>query len=568
MADESSAGSSQTPIEPTRLDPPRPLSRSLLWRLEEAYYQRSGIGAWALGAVPSTMTNSPTLARAYVQLIESLVEDCLAGRMGRFDPSQPLYVLDLGCGTGRLGYYCAEALRRARTGQVRVVMVLTDSVEQNVAFLSSHPKLRPLIAEGRVDVATYDVGQAAPIRLLHAGAELVPGELANPLVAIANYLFDVLPQDLFRQGPVGLEEQLVEVFGDDEEPASEGWDLAEHLFLAAHHTPVPPDRYGERLQAVLDAASAEHHRQGERFLFPVVAIETIDKLRELASDRLLLLIAERDDATLLPSTEGGGDSDDEDAEGTPRAIAPAPQAYHPGLFIRLASYGGSFSLPVDLGILDIAAKQVGAEMLRGAGSAHRLAVAAIVTGDEGGASNIRGRFANSVVDLAPDDVFRTATAAISAVAASSERDERALSVLLAAIRMTGHDAIAFNSCVAVLAECLPPPEEFREETVDALERVNALNYWIKPQGDIAYAVATLLGRCGRYDRALELLEEAREVFGAKSTGYYNSAICLMGLNRVDEALAALESCLELEPTNDQARQLRDRLLAGVVAPPG
>jgi hypothetical protein len=35
---------------------------------------------------------------------------------------------------------------------------------------------------------------------------------------------------------------------------------------------------------------------------------------------------------------------------------------------------------------------------------------------------------------------------------------------------------------------LPPPEEFREETLDALEKVNALNYWIKPQGDTACAV--------------------------------------------------------------------------------
>src|SRR5580658_8259682 len=140
-----------------QLDEPRRLSESLLFRLESDYYERVGVAAWSSDRVPSTMTNSPARARAYVRVIEGLVEDCLAGRMGPFDAAEPVYVLELGAGTGRLGYYVAEGLRRAALGPVRVVTVLTDFVEQNVAFLSQHAKLRPLVDAGLLDVARYDV---------------------------------------------------------------------------------------------------------------------------------------------------------------------------------------------------------------------------------------------------------------------------------------------------------------------------------------------------------------------------------------------------------------------------
>ena len=44
-------------------------------------------------------------------------------------------------------------------------------------------------------------------------------------------------------------------------------------------------------------------------------------------------------------------------------------------------------------------------------------------------------------------------------------------------------------------------------------------------------------------------------------------MCLLGLDRVPEAVAALEACLELDPSHEAARQLRDRIRAGDVTPP-
>jgi hypothetical protein len=538
-----------------RLEGPKRLSESLLWTMEAAYYEASGIAAWSPGGIPFTMTNSPALARTYVQLVEGLVEDCLAGRMGPFDPGEPLYVVDLGSGTGRLGYHVAEGLAGASLGPAKVVTVLTDRVEANVEYLAGHGKLRALLDAGRLDVAAYDVGVGGPLRLRHAGRELRPGTLANPLVAIANYLFDVLPQDLYRVTAGGLREELVELYTDDE-PRGEGWELADHLYLGLELAPVPADRYPPRLRAVLDAAAAGRSGEGERFLFPGGAVAALDRIRELASDRLLFLVAERDDADLPPAT------------GAPAEPWSSTQTLHePGVLLRLASYGTSFSLPVDLGILEQAVRAAGGELLRGRGSAYQLAVAAVVSGDGGGASSVRARFANSVTDVAPDDVYRSVTAALAAVASSGKSDDNALAVLLAAIRLSGYDAVIFASCFRQLAACLPPPAELADEAVRVMERVNELNYWIRPQGDTAYAVGTLVGRCGRYERALELLDEARRTFGPRPDGHLNAAMCLMALDRVDEALASLDACLALDPGHESAARLRDRILAGDVSPP-
>jgi tetratricopeptide (TPR) repeat protein len=571
---EQTAGEGARPITARKIDPPKHLSESLLWKLQEFYYERHGTAAWSSGDVPFAMTNSPALARTYVQLITGLVEDCLAGRMGAFDPNQPIYVLDIGAGAGRLGYYCLEGLRAAELGRVKVVYVFVDRVEANLSFWSAHAKLRPFIDTGDADVANYDVAVGGPLHLVHAGTDLRPGEVANPLVAVANYLFDVIPQDLFCNTPNGLEEELVEMYSDEEE-YSDSAELYDHIYLAARHAPVPPDRYPERATKVLEAAAAERPRDNARFLFPVASIATVDRLLELASDRLVLLIAEREETNLLPGTTAApGGAARPAADGpTPRpGVPPASwgepsHAYHPAVFFGLGSHGGSFSLPVDLDIMSIAARQSGGDLLRGHSTARRLAVSAMVVGDGGAASSIRARFENSVLALAPDDLCTVGMASLAAIASSRQRDEAALEVILAALRLTGYDAIPFAACFKDIAASLPPPPALRHETLRVLEKVYELNYWIEPEGDTAFAVATLVGRCGEYEQALKLLNEAREMFGARPLGHFNAAMCLLGMDRVPEALQELDACLELEPSHEGARQLRDRIRSGNVSPP-
>lgn len=87
--------------------------------------------------------------------------------------SEPVYILELGAGHGRLAFHILEFLRRARdsfpasstaTG-VPFVYIVSDASEENVRELETNAQLQPFVNLGCLDFAVVD-----------ADAELNPGE--------------------------------------------------------------------------------------------------------------------------------------------------------------------------------------------------------------------------------------------------------------------------------------------------------------------------------------------------------------------------------------------------------
>src|SRR5262249_39217784 len=117
------------------------------------------------------------------------------------DPREVVNIVELGSATGRFGYYLLVELERLRRAGLKVPhyrLVLTDCVDGNVEFLRRHPYLESHVREGRVDFARFDAEHHRGIELIESGATLDAASLANPLVVVANYVFDGLPQDAFR----------------------------------------------------------------------------------------------------------------------------------------------------------------------------------------------------------------------------------------------------------------------------------------------------------------------------------------------------------------------------------
>jgi hypothetical protein len=576
-ASDETTGSDAREMQAVTLEGPRPLSKSFLWDLETQYYERTGVDAWSSGDVPFTLASAPRVASVFAQLVTGFVQDCQAGHLGPFDPSQPVYVLEIGAGTGRLAYYFLEALDPVLIAPVRVVYVLSDRVESNLRFWSAHPKLRALIDAGRADVALYSAGSSEGLHLVHADVDLEPGRIANPMAATASYLFDVLPQDLYCAAPAGLEEELVEVLGETEFTDPTSAEFFEHLYFAAHHVPAQPSRYGERVGAVLEEMGRRRAGSGSRFLFPSAAIATIDGLRTLSGDRLLFVVGEREEMRLLPGTAGSSDLPPEAtvsataaelAATPPDAAAAGPNAempgsrafYHPSLFCGMGLHGGSISLPVDFDVIEEATKQCGAALLRSPIPASGFTIVGVLAGEVERASLVRERYASCVVDLAPDDLLLAARTALSF-------EELALDNLLALLRVTRYDPIALAQVSEKLAATFPPRPEERDETVRVLERISELDFSIANKGDVPYAVATLLGRAAEFSLAIEHFVRARETYGPRSQGYQAEAMCHFGLGQIEEGVAALEASLELDPSFAPARALLERVQAGNLTPP-
>ena len=92
----------------TIIDADKPLSQSLLWQIQRTYFEQAGMKAWQDDVVPSNISSNPVMARAYSQIVFGYLRDCFAtAQRGEFelDPSQPLNIIELGAGSGRMAYH-------------------------------------------------------------------------------------------------------------------------------------------------------------------------------------------------------------------------------------------------------------------------------------------------------------------------------------------------------------------------------------------------------------------------------------------------------------------------------
>ena len=124
------------------------------------------------------------------------------------DPTQPVYVFELGSGSARLAYNVVTRLAELTRGhrwlrRLRIVYVMTDFARKNVDFWMRHAPLQPLfegLAGGavRLDCAILDTQRPyEDVALLRSGVRLGAGSVGNPLVTIANYFCCVVEQDAF-----------------------------------------------------------------------------------------------------------------------------------------------------------------------------------------------------------------------------------------------------------------------------------------------------------------------------------------------------------------------------------
>lgn len=178
----------------------RPLRRSALWDLQARYYEDCGTQSWDTGAVPNWITSNGFIANAFASAILYGIRDLVDA--GRIDPSQPVYILELGAGTGKLAFLVLrrilDRISVAKIGRHQVKYIMSDFSTSPFEAWLSNPALEPLIADGYLDFGLFDCHTSTSIPLWHAKKQLKRGDIRNPLFVIGNYLFDSLRQDAFK----------------------------------------------------------------------------------------------------------------------------------------------------------------------------------------------------------------------------------------------------------------------------------------------------------------------------------------------------------------------------------
>jgi hypothetical protein len=431
-----------------------------VWNLQRAFYEERASEAFA--EIPHQAVDNPWVAAAYARVIVGFLRD------SELDPEQPLYIVELGAGAGRFAHGLARELGERTTQDF--VYVMTDFAESQIEDWEKHPALE----DERFDFARFDLTQGAAPVLRRRGTTLE--NLANPLVVIANYVFDSVPADAFAVHDGQLEECLVEVLDD--------------LTLMYARRSVEPDHYGD---ADLDAL-LEHYRTAlddTVFTLPGAAINTLRSFKRLAHDRLLVLAADK-----ALSTE----------EALSYREEPQP-----------AKHGGAFSLMVNFHALGHFARAHGGEMFHGGDRHAAIDVGAIVFGPH---TETRAAYDDAIERFGPGDL------AILSEAVEGAADQLPVEAIVALLRLGGWDASALHNVLATLLDQAAGADPATQEDLrHALFETYDRHFNVPGDADLPFAIGLLLYELEDYEDAIEFFEASLEQHGHDPATEKNIELC-------------------------------------------
>jgi tetratricopeptide (TPR) repeat protein len=78
--------------------------------------------------------------------------------------------------------------------------------------------------------------------------------------------------------------------------------------------------------------------------------------------------------------------------------------------------------------------------------------------------------------------------------------------------------------------------------------------------DVRYLLGVIFLQQRRYGEAEQQINQAIEIRPDVPAGHYNRGLALAKLDRIEDALASLDNCIELEPSHSQALALRAALV--------
>lgn len=272
------------------------LSQSLLWKLQRDAYCQYGIEAWNQHGVPFYLTSNSYTAKNYAHVVLGYLRDLV--HSAAVDLEHPIYLLDLGAGTGRFAYFFLRELlpflNSSSLPKIKLCYVMTDIVSDNIHFWQQHPYLKPYFEQGLLDCAYYHHAQNEPLQLIKGNKILSKENLINPVILICNYFFDTIPQDLFRVKDGRLEEGRITLFVEDEKLTAADPAVINRLqYRYSYHPLSPSQTYYEipEYNSLLETYSRYH--EGSSFLFPVGAFQVLRQFIEWSQGRLLLIAGDQ-----------------------------------------------------------------------------------------------------------------------------------------------------------------------------------------------------------------------------------------------------------------------------------
>jgi hypothetical protein len=503
----------------------RRFSESIIWRLQRRFYESSGPEAWTVGKLPSWGTSNPHIAYVYARIVLAYLRDAALA------PTQPVHIVEIGSGSGQFAYLFLKelhALRRAsslRALDIRYVM--SDFTASNVRAWQAQPLFEPFLRAGQLHMGTFDAEADHEIRLVDGGA-FTAATIANPLIVIANYVFDTLVHDTFCIRDGVLHEGRVSFLAPrplELEPSR--LENLEELESRYTYHPMAADAYPDpELNRIL-ATYCKRFRDCD-LTMPIGSLKAVRRLLEMAHGRLLLLCSDK-----------GYTHEDELA-------ALSGQ--------RITVHGGAFSVMVNLHAIGAYFTDRGGLYASTSRRGIPLRTALfLVDGD-------RERFADTLLafrehadHLSPYDYMMLVDRV------RSECPKMALEHFVGLLRVSRFDpkiVVVFGA--QVVDQVAAASDQLRDELRWSLER--AWDNFYPTGEDLPYLLGRFFLALRRPQEAIRFNRRSLELFGDKWETYVNLGMCHLVAEDPESAVRCFDRGLELNPDSDFAKGWRTRAM--------
>ncbi|MEC0245142.1 SAM-dependent methyltransferase [Paenibacillus chitinolyticus] len=500
-------------------------SEAPIWNIQRKYYEEAGTKAWNNDQVPQYITSNPMIAAAYAEMIFGFLQD----RANKGCGSEPVTIVELGAGAGRFAYHVLHELCQMRDyagiSLPPFRYIMTDLAMNNVLAWKEHPALQSFITEGLLDFAQFDAVHDTVLNLVVSGTTISEGALKQPLIIVANYFFDSIPQELIYVSEGKIYEADVYVEYPEHKDSLKPSEWLNQITLRYEHRRAP--EYEQETYPYRDVISLyQEQLEDSHILFPAAGLTCLQRLNSLSQAGFLLITADKGDH-LLDNWKF---------------------AEPPELVLH-----GSFSLTANYHAFVHVFEQRGAEALFPPHYYKNINVGCILQLDKPiDYPNMRLAYRRCIERFGPDEFFSLKGWV------DRNLDSMRLEQILSFWRLGGYDAEFFIQSTKQISSLLQDAnDEEKQDLLRGIELMWSSYYVMEQRYDLALDAGLILFEMDMYEHSKRYLEISveEEQDEVVSTVFYCLAICCFELELVEDAVSYTRKLLELEPDHEEALAL-------------
>jgi len=518
-----------------------PLPLSILWSIQQGYYESRGESAFVT-EIPSFASSNAKIAKDYAGIIFNFLRDTFSKQTSQ----DPCLIFEIGAGHGRLTFLILSSLLEMKPYFEPLglparpfVFVLTDFAESCLKTCRQHPNLKTLADQGWLDFAVFDANSPPGPSELRDIAKRVgcTAEGDVPTIAICNYVIDSLVQEAVQTDEHQVRRGLLSVFSTQKETTVQDHTLSSRLSFAwdfvACQDLTAGTSTGDMADEGLHAVVRRYMTMGQvSALVPTGAFKLVASLHALAGSNLMMLVGDK--GTQDPSEFAGWREPHLAVHGSFSVMV----NFH-ALRLFFEHFGGFASCQPYLDCFQCGVYLLGPE------TRYPSLLCMLASADIGPQSvMVWARQLKHEADkvLHP---HKPATA--------TEGGEPLIKTVLALLRYSDHEEELFWQfqpliCAQAASVCLNP-RTVKDLATD-LRQVYKHRFRMSgsESRDVAYAIGEIFVRIGQVKSAAEFFRYSLTDHGDRPEVLLQLSACLQSCGRIEEALEAVDRSIALDPS--------------------